>query len=466
MAEKLGLRAALRNSILLAMLAMAVLPANAIRHLTVEQLEKTLASSVAKHHADADIMKEFGDFDLIERLTDADRTRIVTTLHLGPQTTLALQLLADQASVLDPPPAELPKDTAPDVATQKHILEAADGYVKEAYPHLPDFLATRTTYTFNDTPQIFKVNEWPVRAGLHLIGKTSREFTYLKDQGIQKLSAPQAVNAHPAQTSSGPAPAPQEGKTPAGAGQTSISTGSGPTAAASGPTAAVQGPAEQRGLQSFGEFGQLLGIIFIDTQKRAPTFHHWEQTSSGMAAVYRYSVAKADSHFTVNYCCIDDSLRTSSRGGGGGGRRGGRSSAGNMATGDQIPLHMVPAYHGSLFIDPATGIVRRLTLVADVGDGTVSRADTVIEYGQVVIGDRKFVCPLRSMNIWVGPAESSQPASELPISVPQSLVPTGTLYVSETSFTDYHRLGSEMRIINVAEAPPAPSKDEKQPAAK
>jgi hypothetical protein len=50
--------------------------------------------------------------------------------------------------------------------------------------------------------------------------------------------------------------------------------------------------------------------------------------------------------------------------------------------------------------------------------------------------------------------------------VPQSLVPTGTLYVSETSFTDYHRLGSEMRIINVAEAPPAPSKDEKQPAAK
>jgi hypothetical protein len=137
-----------------------------------------------------------------------------------------------------------------------------------------------------------------------------------------------------------------------------------------------------------------------------------------------------------------------------------------MATGDQIPLHMVPAYHGSLFIDPATGIVRRLTLVADVGDGTVSRADTIIEYGQVVIGDRKFVCPVRSMNIWVGPAETSQPASELPINVPQSLVPTGTLYVSETSFTDYHRLGSEMRIINVAEAPPAAGKEETQSTAK
>ena len=101
-----------------------------------------------------------------------------------------------------------------------------------------------------------------------------------------------------------------------------------------------------------------------------------------------------------------------------------------------------------------------------MGDGTVSRADTVIEYGPVVIGNRKFVCPLRSMNIWVGPAEGGQPASELPINVPQSLLPKGTLYVNETSFTDYHRLGSEMRIINVAEAPAAAGKEEAQPTAK
>jgi hypothetical protein len=139
---------------------------------------------------------------------------------------------------------------------------------------------------------------------------------------------------------------------------------------------------------------------------------------------------------------------------------------GSQATGEQIPLHMVPGYHGSLFIDPATGIVRRLTVEAELGDGTVSRADTVIEYGPVVIGNRKFVCPLRSMNIWVGPAEGGQPASELPINVPQSLLPKGTLYVNETSFTDYHRLGSEMRIINVAEAPAAAGKEEAQPTAK
>jgi hypothetical protein len=104
MAEMLGLRTAMRRAILPALMAMAVLPAGATRHLTVEQLEKTLASSVAKHRADADMMKEFGDFDLTERLTDATRTRITTSLHLGPQTTLALQLLGRRVCGAGPAP--------------------------------------------------------------------------------------------------------------------------------------------------------------------------------------------------------------------------------------------------------------------------------------------------------------------------------------------------------------------------
>jgi hypothetical protein len=395
-------------------------------------------------------------------------------LHLGPQTTLALQLIADESAVLDPPPGELPKDAAPDEATQKHILDVSTRYVTQTLPHLPDFLATRTTYTFNDTPQIFKVNEWPVHAGLHMIGKTSREFTFLTDQGVQTLPPQHGAKAQGTPASTHAAAAPQEAKTPAVAGQATGSagqgaadSGQGAAATAPGPKAAAAGPTQERGLQSFGEFGTLLGIIYVDTQKQAPTFHHWEQTPAGLVAVYHYAVPKADSHYIVNYCCIDESLRT--RGGGGGGRRGGggRGAMSSQATGDLIPLHAVPGYHGSLFIDPATGIVRRLTVEAEMGDGTVKRADTVIEYGQVVIGDRKFTCPLRSMNIWMGPEEGGQPTSELPINVPQSLMPKGTLYVNETSFSDYHRLGSEMRIINVAEAPAgAPSKDETQPTAK
>ncbi len=461
----------MRRSILPALMVMAVLPASATRHLTVEQLEKTLASSVAKHHSDADIMKEFGDFDLTERLTDATRDRIATTLHLGPQTTLALQLLADESAVLDPPAAELPKNTAPDADTQKHILNLATGYVTQTLPHLPNFIATRTTFTFNDTPQIFKVNEWPVHAGLHFISKTSNEVTYRDDHLVQSAPLARGAKGRGAQAATAKATAPLDAKAPAAASQTPTGTGQAPVATSQGSAAAGQGNAvtgssasttpgtgdaaptarQERGLQSFGEFGPLLGIVFVDTQKQTPVFHHWEQTPAGLVAVYHYSVAKPDSHYAVDYCCFNENMRTS--GGGGGGRRGGGGrGGGSVATGDQIPLHMVPAYHGSLFIDPATGIVRRLSLEAEMGDGTVKRADTVIEYGPVVIGDRKFICPLRSMYIWMGPSESGQPASELPINVPQSLMPKGTLYVNETSFSDYHRLGSEIRILTEAES--------------
>ena len=344
------------------------------------QLEKTLASSVAKHRPDDEIMREFGDFALTERLTDAARIRITTNLHLGPQTTLSLQLLADQSALLDPPAAELPADPAPDPATARRIFDSATAYVTQTLPHLPDFLATRTTYTFNDTPQILKVNEWPVRVGLHLVGNNSREITFRDDHEVT-APAPQTVKA-----SSPPPPHPVE-----------------------------------RGLQSYGEFGTLLGVIFVDTQKAAPAFHHWEQTTRR----------------------------------GGGGRRGGGSVAGTIQSDATTLFHKIPAYHGSLFIDPNTGVIRRITLEAEMEESQVSQAATVIEYGPVVIGDRRFICPLRSMNLYEGPAEFGPPPSELPTTVTEALLPTGTLYVNETSFTSYHRLGSTVRILSEAEAAPA-----------
>ena len=215
MAEKLGIRAATRRLILPAIMVMAVLPAGATRHLTVEQLEKTLASAAAKHRTDAEMLKEFGDFDLTERLTDATRNQDHEHVTSGPADHCFLQcsFLQMRLAVLEPPPAELARDAAPDAATQKHILESATGYVTQTLTHLPDFLATRTTYTFNDTAQIFKVNEWPVQAGLHLISKTSSEVTYLDDHVVQTPAPPLGVKG-----SSNKTVAPQETKTPVAMG--------------------------------------------------------------------------------------------------------------------------------------------------------------------------------------------------------------------------------------------------------
>jgi hypothetical protein len=413
----------MRKLILLGMLAAAAMQAGATRHVTVAQLEKTLAASVAKHRSDADLVREFGDFVLTERLTDAARSRICDTLHLGPKTTVALQLLGDQSAFLDPPAADLPVAAPPDAPTAKHILDAASAYITNTMPHLPDVLATRTTYSFDDTPQVFKVNEWPVRAGLHLVGNSSREITFRDDHGS-------------------PAAAPDPART-----------------APSAPAKQVE-----RGLQSWGEFGPLLGVIFVDTERGALSFHHWEQASGTLVAVFRYTVPKSVSHYSVNYCCLSDGPRLSSRKGEGG--RGGYGGGGTPLTGNTrgasntqgdatILFHKIPGYHGSLFIDPATGVVRRVTLEAEMDGSPVSEAATVIEYGPVVIGDRKFICPLRSMNLYEGPAESGAPSSELPVSVTASQVPTGTLHVNETSFTNYHRLGSTIRILTEADAPPA-----------
>ncbi len=401
----------MRRLILLVLLTAMVLPASATRRLTVAQLEKTLATSAARHRADSELVREFGDFVLTERLSDGARKRICESLHLGPQTTLALQLLADQSALLDPPATELPAADPPDPATAQRLLESAGYYVAKTLPHLPDFLATRTTYTFDSTPQVFKLNEWPVNAGLHLVSNTSREISYRDDHETQ---APQAQSAK--------------------------------ASSAAAPRPAV------RGLQTWGEFGQILALIFIDTEKGALAFHHWEQASGGLVAVYRYKVPKSASHYSVDYCCLADEVRASTRPGGGG-RRGG-SIAGDGQIDIATPFHKVPGYHGSLFIDPDSGIVRRITLEADMDDSPVSHVATVIEYGPVVIGERKFICPLRSMNLYQGPAEAGLPANELPSGIPPSLQPTATLYVNETSFTNYHRLGSEIRILTEAESPP------------
>lgn len=60
--------------------------------------------------------------------------------------------VADASAFLDPPPADIPKQSAPDDATQRHILGIVKSYLDAVIPKLPDFYATRTTVRYEDTP--------------------------------------------------------------------------------------------------------------------------------------------------------------------------------------------------------------------------------------------------------------------------------------------------------------------------
>jgi hypothetical protein len=396
----------MRKLILLGVLAAMVLPAGAARRLTVAQLEQALEAANEKHRADEEAVRLLGEAVLTERLTDAARERISASLHLGPKAILAMQLFADQSAFLDPPAAELPAAPAPDAATAQRILDAARVYVVKTLLRLPDFFATRTTNRFDNGPQVLKANEWPVRAGLHPVGNSSREITVRDDQ--LQPAAPQPAKAAPA------------------------------------PPAMTK----EQGLQTWGEFGKILAMIFIDTGKGELSFHHWEQAADGPIAVFRYSVPKSASSYTVDYCCL--SLGPSGRQGG---RRGGGSALLVNSPGDPTAsIHKTPGYHGSLFIDPSSGTILRITLEAEMGAGPVSRAASLIEYGPVVIGDRKYVCPLRS--IALEEALDGSNAANPSVATDRQTGVNTIVQINETLFTNYHRLGATTRIVTDAEAPP------------
>ena len=209
---------------------------------------------------------------------------------------------------------------------------------------------------------------------------------------------------------------------------------------------AFQKEQPEPGLQLSGEFGAPLPLILVDINKGKMSFSHWEQTPAGSLAVYRYSVPRSASHYTVDYCCIADKagavLRQGRRGGGG---------APPPATLQYDPanhFHKLPAYHGTLAIDPVSGAILRITVQAELDiDGPVTRADVLVEYGPVLIGDRKFICPVRSLALTQGLA-----GTNAPLGIPPDM------QINEASFTNYHRLGSSIRIIpgSAVVVPPTP----------
>jgi VWFA-related protein len=394
----------MRRLILLGLMAAMVLPAVAAKRVTVLQLEQSLATDIASHRADAEVAHRLGDFELYERLTDATLDRFAKRLPLGPRTALALELLADQSAFLEPPPNELPATENPDAATQTRMMDLARGYVVRIWPRLPNFFVTRTTARFDDSPQVMQTGDWPVRAGMHLVGTSTRNLTYRDGQEI-------------------------------------LDTSTGTSASSS--NIADPSVQQERGMTSRGEFGPELNIVLADTAKGAVSWSHWEQTSAGLAAVYNYSVPKAASHFEVSYCCLREDAPSQRRALQYGNR--GRSAPDKVAVapaGAKM-FHTTPGYRGTLAIDPTTGAILRVTLETELkGDEPISRAATVVEYGPVMIGDQRFIFPVRSLAFSMDqPAFNGHPQDP------------PTLMVNQTAFTHYHRLGATIRMLtDVADA--------------
>jgi hypothetical protein len=365
------------------------LPAEATKRVNAAQLEQALAKATTANKTDAEMARLIAGMELSERLSESTLERIDARLHAGPQVALAMQLLADESAFLNLPSSELPATTAPDQAAQLRIFDAAAHYVAETMARLPNFLATRTTSCFDDSPQEVKKGAWPVRAGLHQVGQSSRE-----------------VSVHMERENDSP-----------------------------GDGSAVW--EDRKGLSSWGEFGTVLGMILGDAVNGKVSWSHWEQTASGLSAVFHYSVPKSASHFEV--------LRFAARGGALAAVITPRTygvQAGSVPS-DIVILHDKRGYEGSLWLDPANGTILRITIEADSkGSVDYQRAAMLVQYGAVEIAGGRFILPVRSLAL-----------SKVAISAEMTTGDAPSEWLNETVFTGYHRFAATTRIVTGEPAP-------------
>jgi hypothetical protein len=362
----------MRRSYLLMVLIVSGCSARAAVHVgpvlvTVEQLQQFLVEQQAEHVSDRDLAQKLAGAELSEQLTEFKLNRLKTELKLGEETATELNILADLSAFLDPPAAEVPVKESPDAAAQVKMMQAAQNFAAVTLKRLPDFLAARTTRSFEDIP--IEIGGSATQSGMHPVRTVVREVAYRTGKEFSR-DASTAENAGGSKTAS------------------------------------------LLSLSSSGEFGPVLATVLGDSAHGTIEWSHWEQTAVGMAAVFRYEVPKAASHYQVDFCCARDRETT-----------------------EFVSYHGKPAYTGFITINPATGDVLRLTLDAKIDDfDPALQLGLLVSYGGVEVEGKGLICPLRSAmtlrSTWVAQKRVWH-----------------EIRVNDAVFTAYRRFGSTAHMV-------------------
>src|ERR1019366_3917330 len=126
----------MRNFALLLFVFGFALPAFSAKRITVEQLERALATGHGK--PDVEIARQLSDLQLTERLSAAKLSQWKADSY-GPETRQTLVALADASLFLDPPTSEIPVTPPPEFAEQRRIMARTIAYVAKTIPMLPNF---------------------------------------------------------------------------------------------------------------------------------------------------------------------------------------------------------------------------------------------------------------------------------------------------------------------------------------
>ncbi|RRA48605.1 VWA domain-containing protein [Acidipila sp. EB88] len=179
----------------------------------------------------------------------------------------------------------------------------------------------------------------------------------------------------------------------------------------------------EQGLTTAGEFGPILNTALLDAGRSKLAWSHWERSALGIQAVFRYAVPAAQSHYDVKYCCTW------------------------RQNGDRVYFDRFTGYQGEMAVDPASGAVLRLTLVADLKPtDPIRRAAILVEYGPVVIGGTTYICPTKSVALSVGlEIRNLQQGSANSLGLLQTSL-------NDVVFEQYHVFRAEVRVLAAGDA--------------
>jgi VWFA-related protein len=338
------------------------------RKACVEELERIIALGHANGLDDPRIAHSLADLELTEYLTAAAQARLLAHGE-GSRTRDVIDILAAVSAFLEPPAADRLARSEPPESERAEILARARAHAIHYIAGLPDFLCTRVTRRFDDQVDLVRTRP-EVWARLRL-----------RDTSVGQLSFRSGIESYLDQTSAG---------------------GSGTLSAA-----------VATGLSTFGEFGSIVGTLFIGEAITRFSWVRWEYMNGTLTAVFAYSVDSEHSRYFVSHCCSESK---------------GVESA---------PISIRAAYRGVMYVEPVSGAVFRITRQA-VGlprGFPTQKADTVVDYAMVPIAGVPYVCPIRSV-------------TALETRVRISAVGTRAIrYLNDVRFVRYKRFAASSRLL-------------------
>lgn len=363
------------------LLAGLPLPAFAGKSFTVARMDQWLAGAQHKHTSDTKLAREITDLQLSERATPPELAHWQAEFS-GANTRNALLALVDASQFLSPPEDRILKTPPPDPQTQIAMLSSAVKYVDKTVRKLPDFFATRETLHFEDMPA--QTSNPLSMTGADVMAKFPGSVGASTQTPPEPIHLAERWNIVVTYRDGVEVPAVKYGVS--------------------------NKPQTAEGFTSSGEFGPVLSVVLGDALHGKLDWGYWKERFPNPEAVFRYSVPRNQSHYTLQF------------------------------PGFRPPIQLNPAYHGEIDIDPSTGAVLRLTVIADPKPPYRRfQAEMMVSYAPVVIGDRTYICPVKAVALSKVPVVETAPFSSI----------SGPLQtqLNDVSFANYHVFRADITIL-------------------